>query len=216
MDSIFTNTNVFNLSDPMGTWLFDVQFFNVNPTAGGLNKFLTEKSTNGDLVVTSCTLPGHETEIVTRNYFGSEKSYPILRKYGGDCEMRFDIRAENDDNATLYRITQVNTRKLVDGADRIIYHPEVELRAPDQYAEIVPMARFQKVTIGLINKTKMYGSGDDATQKKYHSQYDLHNCIVTSFKFDNGLDYNSEDKLTCSLTLHYDIWSYHSDVDVTE
>ena len=29
MDSIFANTNVFHLSDPQPTWLFDVSFYNV-------------------------------------------------------------------------------------------------------------------------------------------------------------------------------------------
>lgn len=209
--SIFTNTNVFNLSDPQQTWLFDVQFYNVNNAA--ISNFLANATKTGNLVATSCTLPTHQTEIVTKNYFGSEKSYPVIRTYGGDCELKFDVRANNNDNSMLYRITQVNARTL-STLDRIIYHPEIEKSVPSEYTEEFPsLTKFHKITVKLINKSGKLGSGKTAKAQTYHSQYDFHNCIITNFAYDSGLDYNSEDKLTCTLTFHYDIWSYHDEVD---
>ena len=81
------------LSDPQPGWLFDITF----------------KARNGedllqqikDLRPISIELPKFETQIVTQHFLGTERSYPINRKYSGDTTLQFYIRVE-DDNQGIY------------------------------------------------------------------------------------------------------------------
>lgn len=224
--SIFTNENLFYLSDPQPSWLFEVRFFNANYPSHtlALQTFLTYC-----VVPTSVTLPSYKTEIITKKWFGSEKSFPVIRTYGGDCSMNFDVRSEPDDNQTLYYITQLNTlyrnestkpsnvskdaRKKntkIDGAnttknDYIMFHPELEnLHAWDQREGQLDLVaiKFHKIHVKLKNKTIPI----EKESPENTTIYEYNNCIVTNFEFNEELDYNSDTKLTCKLTFHYDMW----------
>ena len=191
MDSIFANTNVFHLSDPQPTWLFDVSFYNVKNNTHN-TEFINLLSTN--LIVTSVTLPTHKTEYVTKKYFGSEKSFPVIRTYGGDCTMNFDVRSEPGENEGIERLTQIAAQYRLDGDDYLQIHPELETNKSG--------LSFQKVIVRLKHKVH-----DVSMDQAIHSEYEYINCIITDFGFNEELNYTSDSKLTCKLTFHYDFWN---------
>jgi len=81
------------LSDPQPGWLFDITFMSRH------GEDLYEQVKN--LIPISIELPKYETQYVTQMFLGTERSYPINRKYSGDTTMEFYIRVE-DDNQGIY------------------------------------------------------------------------------------------------------------------
>lgn len=203
--TIFTNNNFHQLADPQATWLFDVQFMSDDPSTD--NNALACAVTNGTLIATSVTLPSYKTEIVTRKYFGSERSYPIIRTYGGDCDITFDVRGEDAENSDIDSITQLSSRFRKVGSDMIGYHPEFG-GPKDNDSKLGRVWRFDKIIVNVKNKIGL--SLDQNGSNPYplvNAQYEYKNCVITNFAFNEGLDYASDSKLTCKLTFHYDIWS---------
>lgn len=194
MESIFANTNVFRMSDPQPAWLFTVSFFNAQDSTVSSQFAELVKTT---LIPTSVTLPTFHTDIVTKNWFGTEKSYPVIRKYGGDCTMNFDVRSEKNENASIYRLTQIGAQFRHDNEDYILYHPELE-KSPNGNLHIL---KFNKIQVRLKNKT-IRAEDDDLDS----TIYEYKNCIITEFAFNEELDYASDSKLTCKMTFHYDLW----------
>lgn len=220
---IFTNTNIFNYSDPQPTWLFEVNFYN---KLDSIQSAHFQNIVDKFLVPTSVTLPEYKTEIVTKKWFGTEKSFPILRTYGGDCTMNFDVRTE--DNEMLYKLTQLNTlmrnesplpknqsadikqintkiKSASEKNDAIMFHPELEnvheLDNKEWQLDLTAL-KFHTVHVKLKNKTVPVEKDSPASS----TVYEYNNCIITEFGFNEDLDYSSESKLTCKLTFHYDMW----------
>ena len=190
MDSIFTNPNFFNLSDPQPTWLFDVMLYTVKNNDNN-TAFISWLKTN--TIITSVTLPSYHTETATLKYWGSEKSFPIVRTYGGDCTMKFDVRTENHDMLGIEKIAQLDALYHEPGMDYIRLHPELQTTNGQM--------SFEKVVVRLIDKTL---SSED--ENFIHAAYEYNNCIITEFGFNEDLDYYSDSKLTGKLTVHYDMW----------
>lgn len=235
--SIFANTEVFNFSDPQPAWLFHVYFYT--------DAYTERTGTVLDyrhLIAESVTLPSYETEIITKRYFGSEKSYPVLRTYGTDIEMNFTLRTEFNDNKELFRLAQLNARHLKKQTDTnynksILYPTHPELEAYDDaksgtwsYKTVNKIVVRLKDKTGLTAKTSVK-NGNGAGKKvqtpegfdntnnqpwvsEFTTEYTFHNCVLKSFSFDNGLDYSSDDVLKCKLVYHSDIWTVDN-LDVT-
>lgn len=81
------------LSDPQPGWLFDITFLSRH------GEDMYEQIKN--LVPISIELPKYETQYVTQMFLGTERSYPINRKYSGDTTIEFYVRVE-DDNQGIY------------------------------------------------------------------------------------------------------------------
>lgn len=81
------------LSDPQPGWLFDIAFLSRH------GEDMYEQIKN--LVPISIELPKYETQYVTQMFLGTERSYPINRKYSGDTTLEFYIRVE-DENQGIY------------------------------------------------------------------------------------------------------------------
>lgn len=81
------------LSDPQPGWLFDIAFLSRH------GEDMYEQIKN--LVPISIDLPKYETQYVTRMFLGTERSYPINRKYSGDTTLVFYVRVE-DENQGIY------------------------------------------------------------------------------------------------------------------
>ena len=190
MVSIFANSNFYNLSDPQSTWMFDVAFYSVKDNSS--NTYFIDWC-NKNLLITGATLPSYKTEIVTKKYFGSEKSYPVIRTYGGECTLKFDVRTEMYDMINIEKVAQIDALYHKDGDDYLLYHPELEM--------VNGSVSFEKVIVRLKNKTVQ--AGDD---KSISQEYEFNNCIITDFGFNEELDYSSESKLTGHITFHYDMW----------
>lgn len=221
---IFTNTNIFHLSDPQPTWMFEVNFFNANDPS---HSTFLQRIIKENLVPTSVTLPSYKTETITKKWFGSEKSFPVIRTYGGDCTMNFDVRSHPCDNEMLYRLAQLNTlirneserpkgvskdakkanvkTEFTTRNDYIMFHPELEnLHNFDKIEGQLGLValKFHKIHVKLKNKTVPVEEDSPSTS----TIYEYNNCIITEFGFNEDLDYSSESKLTCKITFHYDMW----------
>jgi hypothetical protein len=190
LKNIFGNTNFYNLSDPQATWLFDVAFYSVKNNTNNI-KFI--EWCNKNIIITAVSLPSYHTEIVTKKFFGSEKSFPVIRTYGGECTMKFDVRTEIADMLPFDRLTQIDSLYHKSGEDYIKYHPEL--------ASVDGSVSFEKVIVRLKNKTV---DARDAFANQ--AEYEFNNCIITDFGFNEELDYSSDSKLTGKLSFHYDIW----------
>ena len=190
IQSIFTNPNFFNLSDPQSTWLFDVMLYSVKNNEN--NTYFTSWFKN-NTIITSVSLPSYHTETVTLKYWGSEKTFPVLRTYGGDCTMKFDVRTENHDMMAIEKIAQIDSRYRISGTDYIRFHPELQ--------NVEGHVTFEKVFVRLIDKTL-----PSENEKFIHAEYEYNNCIITEFGFNEELDYSSDSKLTGKITFHYDLW----------
>ena len=81
------------LSDPQPGWLFDITFLSRH------GEDMYEQIKN--LVPISIELPKYETQYVTQMFLGTERSYPINRKYSGDTTLEFYVRVE-DENQGIY------------------------------------------------------------------------------------------------------------------
>lgn len=217
MQSIFTNENVFNYSDPAPNWIFDVQF--LRSVGEG------ETSINYDplqgVIPISISLPKYQTETVTKKYFGSEKTFPVLRTYGNDVSMKFNIYCERNNVKQLEYITQLGAlrdmkeRGLIDTTYKdktdnkyktfmglltqlkdneiIDFHPELEEHPGKRSVDWI--SKFDTVIVNVKSKT-----GKTLQRIIYR------NCVLTNFSYDSELDYESENKLQCTLEFHSDIW----------
>ena len=202
-NSIFINENFFNMSDPQPGLLFHVFFYK---TTG------TSKIDDDHLIAETATLPKFETTTVTKKYFGSEKTFPIVRNYGTDISFRFTVRAEPSDNNQLYSIAQINSRCLKDlmASDGVNYnkstiypvHPEHEI-----YSSRVGTKEYitvDKIIVMLKDRT-----GEANQASNFNGEFHFENCVLKNLDFESDLDYNNEDVVKCKLTFHSDIWTYH-------
>lgn len=196
MKSIFLNDNFYHLSDPQPAWLFTVRFFHWKDNESSVA--LAEAIRNV-LIPTNITLPQYHTEIVTKNYLGTEKSFPVLRKYGGDSHMTFDIRSEPSENNTMYALAQLGNLFKEDKTEYLRYRAEHEEGGPNDPSKL----NFSKIIVEM--KRKDIAEEDDDENSSY---IEFINCVITDFKYNEQLDYSSESKLTCELSFHYDLWNY--------
>ena len=221
MNSIFANEKVFTYADPLTTWIFNVSFYYYDGGDGSAtnayNEFLK------DVIATSITLPEFKTTMVTKKFFGTEKSFPVLRTYGKDVTMTFNLYADKSINEKIGQLTQINALRgtavnnttydyledldhpeSLKGGSTIItdsnqtngilaYHPE--LTTPSDGLDFI--SKFNMVEVSIKDKT-----GQDVYKIRY--KY----CNVTNFEFDNELNYDSDTKLRCKLTFHSDIWTF--------
>lgn len=194
-NSIFVNKNFFNLSDPLPAWLFDVVFYNNNESNSLIN--------NTFLIADSVSLPQHTTEIVTKKYFGSEKSFPILRTYGSDIDLEFTLRSNQTENKELYEIAQVMARYepvVKNEGWQYPYHPEVE---PIKHK---PTNLSYYESVNKI-EVKVRAKDNSDVTNPYVMIYEFKNCVLKQFSFNTVYNYQSDDIIKCKLTYHTDIWS---------
>lgn len=220
MKSIFSKLE--NYSDPLPTWLYEVEFYN--------DEFLCSAITlenTKNVVVTSITLPQYNTSTVVKKYFGQEKTYPILRTYGTDVTMNFDFFNDPYDNKVLKFLSQISSLEETPFVytddfgfeientyeNREKYNFKKNLEVPDIHPEFIKYYNFDKnpksfsTGITFFDKVKI-----NVKTKELEDAFGIlyKNCILTNFKFLNELSYNSDNKLSCSLTFHSDIWNFIS------
>lgn len=196
MKSIFLNNNFYNLSDPQPTWLFTVRFYHYSDSS--VSSKLSD-AVRSVLIPTSVTMPQYHTDIVTKNYLGTEKSFPVIRKYGGDGSMTFDVRSEPSENNTMYALFQIGNLYKEDKTEYLRYRSEFENSGEGDPAPL----KFSKIIVEM--KRKNIAAEDDDHNSTF---IEYINCVITDFKFNESMDYSSESKLTCELSFHYDLWNY--------
>lgn len=223
MQSIFTNEEFFHYSDPLPTWIFDVSFYHSQNQDNILNK----------VIATSISLPEYKTSIVTKKFFGTEKSFAVLRKYGKDITMSFNLYADPNNNKEVNYITQINalksnnqanetTRQMTEDEELDAMMNGTSLWDPSKgiYGTQVVTKKFTNILDYHPELTfrPNHSSSDwirkfDMVEVKLRNKtgavvYDIRfkHCVVTDFSFENDLNYDSDTRLRCKLTFHSDIW----------
>ena len=162
--------NTFNWSDPQPNWMFEVSFLSNDGTDLQLN----------DLLPITADLPKYETQIIQRNFLGTEKSFAINRKFSGDMSMEFYMRVEHDREELLNTVSG-----LLDRPKQPMdpwYHNELDR---------------------TIDKIKV-----ELKDRKGNTRqiYTFMNCIISNFSMTE-LSYEGEEQVKCTLEWHYDYWS---------
>lgn len=169
-------------SVPLANWIFKVYFYYTDG-AGTQNQFEYELNNPTDYssIPIKVDLPKFETRIVTLKYFGSEKSYPVLRKHGGETTLEFYAFSNRKDNAfILHNFLKDYTKANLNGAG-LFYHKEF-------------LCAFNQIDVEVYNRTD-----------NHIYTYRLKNCIVTNFD-EGNMSYESSELIKFNLSVHYDDW----------
>ena len=97
--NIYKNVMMKAPSAPMPSYIFKVNFrYSLNDgTKNELGFDLTNESDRSMWAI-KCDLPSLETHIKTFKYFGSQKSYPVIRTHSGDSSLEFYIHSDPHEN----------------------------------------------------------------------------------------------------------------------
>lgn len=172
-------------SDPMKNFIFRVTFENHNPGISPLLKS-TQFTLNNDgdrsMIAIKVDLPSFDTQLVQKHFLGTEKSFPVIRKYGGDTTLEFYAHTDpHENNFIVYNFFK--QFDLATPAHSTFYHKEF---------------------LSAFDCIKIY-TGDRANGNTTYI-YNLYNCIVT--KIDQGsLNYEGNEALRYQMTVHYDDWN---------
>lgn len=183
-------------SSPLKSWIFEVCFFSNDGTINRMNYPLL--NTNDiSMIPIKVDLPSIDTHIVTLKSFGTEKSFPVIRKHGGDTTLDFYIHSNPHENEFIvYNFFKNYSNGLMDAGKTSLYD------GTKQYIHKEFLSAFDKIVIEIY----------DGTDKNIYT-YTLYNCIVT--KIDEGtMNYETDDVMKYSMTVHYDDW-YISQVSGT-
>lgn len=187
-------------SAPMSNYVFGVKFYydyydikgnRIEPEMNGLHYDLSNDA-DRSMIAIRVDLPTFDTQLVQKHFLGTEKSFPILRKYGGDTTLEFYIHTDpHENNFIVYNFF----KRFAD---------KTQLQQQNKF--------FHKEFITIFNQIEI-SVGDRPDGNEVYLYY-LNNCIVT--KIDMGsLNYEGQDVLKYSMTVHYDDWSI-AEKDVTE
>lgn len=178
-------------STPLQDYVFEVRFEYAfsDDTLGSLRysqeadyEFNTDS--DNSLIAIKVDLPAMETNLVTKKFLGTEKSFPVLRKYAGDTTLEFYARSDPRENKFTINhfFRNLDPRK-------IYYHNE-----------------FHTVFNKIIIKVGDRPNGGDIYR------YNLVNCIVT--KVDQGsMSYENGGIMKYTMTVHYDDWFVETNED---
>jgi hypothetical protein len=172
-------------SAPLASWIFTVEFF-----AGIKSVKIVTVPDDISAIPIKVDLPSYDTQIVTQKFFGTEKSFVIGRKHGGDTTLEFNTYSVQKENEFIIK----NFIKEWNG---------IFLNGDGSYARKEFNVIFDKISVSVYNRTD---------QKLY--SYVFINCIP--IKLEQGtLSYESEDKVKFTLSIHYDDW-YVETIDTEE
>ena len=169
-------------SSPMNNYIFRVAFF--------LDAVYNDKSlgykllndTDRSMIAIKVDLPTFETQLIQKHFLGSEKSFPILRKYGGETTLEFYTHTDpHENNFIVYNFFKQFEKATP--SNSMYFHKEFNM---------------------IFNKIDIT-TGDRAGGNQTYI-YHLLNCIVTKIETGN-LTYEGQEALKYSMTVHYDDWT---------
>lgn len=169
-------------SSPMNNYIFRVSFFLDEIYRDKSLGYTLDNDSDRSMIAIKVDLPSFETSLVQKHFLGSEKSFPVLRKHGGETTLEFYAHTDpHENNFVVYNFFK--QFKDASPANAYFYHKEFN-------------TIFNRIEITTGDR-----AGGNATYK-----YHLKNCIVT--KIETGtLTYEGQDALKYSMTVHYDDWT---------
>lgn len=176
---------------PHTTWRYGVRFFNERDGAyGRAREAIIDEDVVLELLpdeVISITMPTFKDTVSTRNSMNSRRSYNTGRDYTGQITIKFNMHPMYNPLYDVFRMSEFN----VDAGSTFV-----------QRVYLDSFRRFNAIEISLLSS-----EASMATQK----QIVLQNVHSVDLNYD-GLDYESDSKLTATLTAKYDMW-YWSTID---
>lgn len=184
---------VTSMVTPHTTWRFGVRFFSEREGHYGLARVDTQQQ---DVVLEilpdeliSISLPTFKDTVSVRNFMNTRRSYNTGRNMRGSITLKFNMHPLFNPLYDVYTMKEFN---LNSGSQLI---PRVYLDS---------FRRFNAIEISILGAASM-----SSVQK----QIVLQNVHSVDWNFDE-LNYESESKLTVTLTAEYDHW-YWSKIDHT-
>lgn len=177
-------------SAPMNNFIFRVSFLLDGTERKNSLGFVLDNDTDRSMIAIRADLPSFETTLIQKHFLGSEKSFPVIRKHGGDTTLEFYVHTDpHENNFVVYNFF----KQFKNASPSNSYY-------------------FHKEFLTIFNKIDII-TGDRAGGNTTYI-YHLLNCIVT--KVDTGsLTYEGQDALKYTMTVHYDDWSV-AEQDVLE
>lgn len=163
-------------STPLTSWLFRVYFYQ---DSYSLDLQLEENLVTATPI--KIDLPKFETHIVTQKFFGGEKSFPVLRKHGGDTTLEFYAYSAQKENDFIVRNFIKTWDKTFLQGKGVYYRKEF-------------YPTFNKIDAKLFSRT------DELLYT-----YTFMNCITTSLELGT-LNYEGDEVLRFVVGIHYDDW----------
>lgn len=169
-------------SSPMNNYIFRVSFFLDEIYRDKSLGYTLDNDSDRSMIAIKVDLPSFETSLVQKHFLGSEKSFPVLRKHGGETTLEFYAHTDpHENNFVVYNFFK--QFKDASPANAYFYHKEFNT---------------------IFNRIEII-TGDRAGGNETY-KYHLRNCIVT--KIETGtLTYEGQDALKYSMTVHYDDWT---------
>ena len=169
-------------SSPMNNYIFRVSFFLDEIYRDKSLGYTLDNDTDRSMIAIKVDLPSFDTSLVQKHFLGSEKSFPILRKHGGETTLEFYAHTDpHENNFVVYNFFK--QFKNASPSNSHFFHKEFN-------------TIFNRIEITTGDR-----AGGNETYK-----YHLRNCIVT--KIETGtLTYEGQDALKYSMTVHYDDWT---------
>jgi hypothetical protein len=178
LQTLHTSTLQLPPSTPLPNYIFNVAFYYYK----GLKNergFTLDNDNKISMVAVQVDLPTFETKLVTKKFFGSEKSYPVYRSNAGETSLVFYAHAQPKEN------------------DFIVsnFFKKYEERINNEYVHYERFQTFDKIVISVGLR-----AGGPESYK-----YTLRNCLVT--KIDQGqLSYEGSEAIKYTMSVHYDDW----------
>lgn len=176
---------------PHTTWRYGVRFFNERDGAyGKAREAVADEDVVLDLLpdeIISISMPTFKDTVSTRNSMNTRRSYNTGRDYTGQVTIKFNMHPMYNPLYDTCRMSEFN----VDSGSAFVKRVYLD-----------SFRRFNAIEISLLSS-----EASMATQK----QIVLQNVHSVDLNYD-GLDYESDSKLTVTLNAKYDMW-YWSTID---
>lgn len=176
------------MASPVPNWLFDVKF-QWSKWAKETFDIADGDNLNDSFKCIKADLPEYSQATKEVWYFGTKKTFVIGRDMSGETVLEFWLRKsaqlkDDDDN---------NKLELLD-----VLVPDRSMNRQDKYQHYEWVRLFDAIEINMLN-----------IDTDVHRTYKLINPIVTNFSHSGELNYEGEEGLKISITVHYDMWEQH-------
>lgn len=197
----FNNTRILNniigystAKTPQPTWLFNVYlFFNDKSPAvesSAIHKSIASNDAQNTCKVNpiSCTLPTEETHTAEQFFLGTKRTVTTFKDRSGECTMEFyyrdasEIGKKEHWGESLFRLIADSSSKMP-GEDIDVKHTEL--------------------CTNLLSSVEIWLVNPDGS---FNTVYKLYNPIITNLEHSGDLNYESEEFLKWTMTIHYDWW----------
>lgn len=172
------------MASPIPNWLFEVRFY---WTQWAKDEFdIDDVSNNDTFKCIKADLPGYEQTTKEVWFLGTKKTFVIGRDMSGETVLDFWLRKPSQ----IKDDSDGDKLELLD-----VLVPDRSMNRQDKYKHYEWVRLFDAIDIRILN-----------IDTDEYRTYKLINPIVTNFSHSGELNYEGEEGLKISITVHYDMW----------